>query len=171
MAEIDVTSSTLGNALTDLLVAPDIEPGAQPSYELCKTLWLYHPLGKKIVEGPIVMAQSQKREISVPDSPEDKVKEQFQKQWDDDHCDDVIYNLVAVARAYGLGSVGLKIEGVTDDKAVDWWKLPDQTISFSVFDPLNTAGSLVLNQDPDAIDFLKWSTIAISGKPYHRSSG
>jgi hypothetical protein len=169
MAEIDLNGSGLGNALTELLMAPDIEPGDEPSYQTCKVLWLWHPLGRKIVEGPITMAQSQPREISIPQSPEDRCKEQFERQWEDDRCDDVIYNLCAVARAYGIGSIGLKIKDVGDEEPVDWKKLWKQSISFSVFDPLNTAGSLVLNQDPNAIDFMKVTTIAVSGRPYHRS--
>jgi len=169
MAEIDINGSGLGNALTEILMAEDIEPGDTPSYELCKIVWLYHVLGRKIVEGPITMAQSQPREISIPDGPEDRCKEQFQQQWEDDNCDDVIYNLCAVARAYGIGSIGLKIKDVDDDVQIDWKKLWKQSISFSVFDPLNTAGSLVLNQDPNAIDFMKVTTIAVSGRPFHRS--
>ena len=42
-------------------------------------------------------------------------------------------------------------------------------IFFNVLDPLNTAGSLVLNQDPNAPDFMKTTAIAVSGKPNHRS--
>jgi hypothetical protein len=60
---------------------PDIEPGDQPSYELCKTIWAAHPLGAKMVEAPIAMAQSQEREISVPDSPEEMVRDAFQREW------------------------------------------------------------------------------------------
>jgi hypothetical protein len=34
---------------------------------------------------------------------------------------------------------------------------------------MNTAGSLVLNQDPSSPDFLKSTFISVAGKPYHRS--
>jgi Protein of unknown function (DUF1073) len=169
MSEINVVSSSVGNALTQLLMAEDIEPGDPLSYETAKIVWLWHPLGRKIVEGPITMAQSQPREIAIPRSPEDRCRDQFERQWEDDKCDDVIYNLCAVARAYGIGSIGLKIKDVDDSEPVDWKKLWKQQVSFSVFDPLNTAGSLVLNQDPNALDFMKVTTIAVSGRPYHRS--
>lgn len=167
--EVSVKTSSLGNALANLLTAEDIEPGDQPSYELCKTIWLYHPLGKKLVEGPIAMAQSQPREISIPDSPEDRVRDRFLKQWEDDRADEVIYNLVSVSRAYGIGSLAVVSDEIDPDAPLEPKKLSDLKMAFSIFDPLNTAGSLVLNQNPDAIDFMKVTTIAVTGKRYHRS--
>ena len=169
MGQFVIDGSSLGNALSQLLTAEDIEPGDQPSYELCKTLWLYHPLGGKMVDKPIKMAQSQARIISVPNSPEDDVRDQFVKQWKTDGHDENIRNTAATARAYGIASVALVSEKVPADKPIDMKKIADLPISFSTFDPLNTAGSLVLNQDPNAVDFQKITTIAVSGVPYHRS--
>ena len=154
MGHVVIEGSGLGNALAEMLTAPDIVPGDQPSYELCKTIWLYHPLGKKMVEGPIGMAQSQLREISVTRSPEERVRDRFVEQWEIDRADDVIYQTASVARAYGIGSLALIIKDVPADEKLEPDKLADQQISFSVFDPLNTAGSLVLNQDPNSIDFM-----------------
>ena len=166
---VEFGGSHLGNALEQLLSAEDIEPGDQPSYELCKTIWLYHPLGKKLVEGPIAMAQSQPREIAIPDSPEERVRDRFIKQWEDDKVDEVIYNLVSVSRAYGIGSLAVVSDEVEPDQPIDPKNYGKISMAFSIFDPLNTAGSLVLNQNPDAIDFMKVTTIAVSGKRYHRS--
>ena len=169
MAQVTVIGSELGNALSEMLMAPDIEPGDQPSYELCKTIWSTHPLGAKMVEAPIAMAQCQEREISVPGAPEEMVRDAFKRQWVGDGYDDIIYNVMATSRAYGIASAALKVEGLADDVPLDMKKLYKQAISFSVFDPLNTSGSLVLNQDPNAIDFQKVQSIAVSGVPYHRS--
>ncbi len=166
--QISIQSSGLGNALTEMLTANDIQPGDQPSYEVCKTIWLYHPLGKKLVEGPIVMAQSQPREISVANAP-DTVRDKFLDQWQKDRCDEVIYSVVAVSRAYGIGSLALVAEDLEPETPLDLKKLADLKIAYSVFDPLNTAGSLVLNQNPSAIDFMKVTAISVQGKPYHRS--
>ncbi|MGA7834054.1 MAG: hypothetical protein WCA31_02485, partial [Acidimicrobiales bacterium] len=101
--------------------------------------------------------------------PEDRVRDQFVKQWEADGIDEAIYQAASVARAYGIGSLALVCEAVPPEQAIDLWKLPEIKISFSVFDPLNTAGSLVLNQDPLSIDFMKMTAIAVSGKPFHRS--
>lgn len=166
---VNVNGSGLGNALTDLLIAPDIEPGDPPSYETCKTLWLYHPLGRKMVEGPIKTAQSQERTISIPNSPEERVRDKFREQWKNDGVDSAIYSLVSVARAYGIGSLALVAEKLDPDTPLPLKKLPDLSIAWSIFDPLNTAGSLVLNQDPLSIDFMKVVGIAVNGKVFHRS--
>ena len=169
MGQVIINGSELGNALSELLTCPEIEPGDQPSYEMCKVIWSYHPLGAKMVEAPIAMAQCQEREISVPDAPEDMVRDAFQREWKAIGADDIIYNVMATSRAYGIASVAIKVEGVPDDKPIDLKKIYKESVSFSVFDPLNTAGSLVLNQDPNAIDFQKVQAIAVSGVPYHRS--
>jgi hypothetical protein len=169
MAVVDIQGSGLGNALSSIVGCDDIEPGDSPSYEICKILWLWHPLGKKMVEGPIAMAQSQPREISIQKGPEDRLREVFLKQWEADRCDEVIYNVVAVSRAYGIGSLALDCKEVPRNEPIDMKKLANLTISFQVFDPLNTSGSLVLNQDPFALDFMKVTGIAIGGQPFHRS--
>lgn len=169
MSQVVINGSTLGNALTEMLTADDIEPGDSPSYELCKVIWLHHPLGKKIVESPIQMAQSQPREISVPDSPESMVRDAFVREWEELKVDDIIYQVASVARVYGIGSLALVCEEVPANEPIDPKKLADLSISFSIFDPLNTAGSLVLNQNPNSIDFMKVASIAVSGVPYHRS--
>jgi len=166
---ISIDGSSLGNALTQLLCAEDISPGDQPSYELCKTIWLFHPLGGKLVEAPIEIAQSQDREIRIGRGPEKRLRDAFLDQWREDGCDDHIYNTMATSRAYGIASIAIICEEVPPDQPIEPKNLYKLKISFSTFDPLNTAGSLVLNQDPNAIDFQKVMTIAVSGKPYHRS--
>lgn len=169
MAEIVLNGSERGNALSELLLAPEITPGDQPSYETCKTLWTYHPLGKKMVESPIEMAQSQAREIAVPGPGEERVAERFREQWEEDGADDILLNATATSRAYGVASLGLMIEGLKPTEPVPWKKLADAHLTWSIWDPLNTAGSIVLNQDPLALDFQKVTDIAVSGQYFHRS--
>jgi hypothetical protein len=48
------------------------------------------------------------------------------------------------------------------------WKVADQ-LRFNVLDPLNTSGSLILNQDPNDPDFLKVQRVAIAGVQYSPS--
>ena len=169
MGSLEINGSQLGNALSELLCSTEIVPGDQPSYELCKTIWLYHPLGNKMVQSPIEMAQSQEREISVPGTAAERVSAKFRTQWEEDGADENILNLMSTARAYGIASIAVLAQGIPPDQPIDPKKLADLSLSFSIFDPLNTAGSLVLNQDPNSIDFMKVTAIAVSGKPYHRS--
>ena len=158
-----------GNALQEMLVAPDIIPGDIVSYQTCKEIYLYHPLGARITEGPVSLALSQKRDIKVPNSPGERCVDAFNEEWKLIGGDFLVHNLLTLSRIYGVASIALLIDGVKSNEPLDYWDLPDLNVSFNVLDPLNTAGSLVLNQNPNAMDFLKYTQIAISGIAYHPS--
>lgn len=161
--------SQLGPALSDLLLAKDIEPGSEPSYQICKVIYLYHPLGAKMAEAPIKKAQSQARDISIPNSPEDRVKKAFLDEWQAISADKIILNFATQARVYGIASLAMVAKNYAPSEPIPPDRLYEAELSFSVFDPLNTAGSLVLNQMPNAPDFQKVVTIAVNGQAYHRS--
>jgi hypothetical protein len=170
MSQLALNGSALGTSLQQLLMCKEIVPGASPSYQTAKTIYSYHPLGKKMADSPISMAMSQKREIAVPGSPEERVIAEFQKHWKALGCDKHIFNTMRLSRIYGIASCTLVIPGVDAGQPVDYKKLPDvPRISFNVLDPLNTAGSLVLNQDPNSPDFQKAQAISVQGTLYHRS--
>ena len=169
MASIEITGSALGNGLQQLLMCDNIEPGDEPSYQLCKIIYTQHPLGKKLAEKPINIAMSQERELSVPNSPEDAIKEAFLKEWESIGADKHIFNVMRLSRIYGIASVAYGALGVPTDKPIDPKDLADLDLYFNILDPLNTAGSLVLNQDPNSPDFQKHSGIAVNGVTYHRS--
>ena len=168
-AQLAITGTTTGSALTSVLMTDEIVPGSDASYEVCKLLYLYHPLGLKMAESPVTLAMSEPREITVPDGPEEAVVDQFMREWNALNMDEHIGNVMRTSRIYGIASLALGAEGIPLNEPVDFWKLPDQSIFFSVFDPLNTAGSLVLNQNPTSPDFQKVVSIAVDGKSYHRS--
>jgi hypothetical protein len=169
MAEISVQGSALGSSLNQLLLSDEIVPGAQPGYELCKVIFLYHPLGQKIAEAPITMAQSQPREIAVPDGPEEDAKQAFVKEWERIGANKIIRNFGTQARIYGIASLGALEKSVSSSTPLELDRLADAELAFNVWDPLNTAGSLVLNQDPNALDFQKHRDISVNGVRYHRS--
>jgi hypothetical protein len=171
MATVEASGpgSALGTSLQSLLLADDIAPGASPGYQLCKTIYLYHPLGAKIVEKPLEIAQSQKRDIAVPDSPGERIVEAFNEEWIRIGADGHIFNVAAQARIYGISSIAIMQKDVDVSTAVDWDAIWDQKISFNVFDPLNTAGSLVLSQDPMSPEFQHTTEIRVQGNVFHRS--
>jgi hypothetical protein len=161
--------SSMGTNLTKLLECEDMEPGSDASYELCKLIYLYHPLGGKIAEEPIKKAQFKPREIAIPDSPDDIVRKAFVDEWHRMKCDELVFNHGTLCRVYGLASLAVLSEGVPLNLPLDLKGLPGSKIGFNVYDPLNTAGSLVLSQTPDHMDFLKAGDISVSGKEFHRS--
>jgi len=147
----------------------EIVPGSDASYQICKTIYSYHPLGRKMVDAPIVMAQSQQRQITIKNAPENRVREAFEREWERINADTYIAQLAGVARIYGVGSIVVGAEGIAPEKELPADKMADLAVYFNVLDPLNTAGSLVLNQDPNSPDFQKYTVITAAGVPYHRS--
>jgi hypothetical protein len=166
---INVEGTGLGSPLQQVLMADSIEPGSDPSYELCKIIYTYHPLGAKMVDRPIKMAMSQKRTITVQGSPEEMVKDAFNREWENLGCDQLIANTMRLSRIYGIASLVYGVEGEETDRPAELKDLYAKKIYFNVLDPLNTAGSLVLNQNPTAVDFQKRGDITVAGKTFHRS--
>jgi len=160
-------TSPLGTPLMKILMSDNIELGSNASYELCKLIYSYHPLGAKLVDVPVQLAQSQGRMINIPGQAEDRVRKAYMDEWVKIDADRIIANCVRLARIYGIGSIAVVIKDEDPTKPLDFAKLADKKMSFNVFDPLNTAGSLVLNQDPNSISFLKPITIQVQGQPYH----
>ena len=67
MSSIEVISSGVeeNTPLYNILMTKTLVPGQTPSYEICKDLYLYHPLGKKIIDAPTSRAMNKRREIVV----------------------------------------------------------------------------------------------------------
>ena len=164
-----VEGSTLGTPLQDLLLADYIVPGSEPSYQLCKVIYLYHPLGAKMAETPVKLAQSQQRLVTIQNGPEEKVREAFFEERKKLRADFHIYNTTVQARIYGVSTLVVGAVGKDPETPLDPWKLWEEKIYFSTFDPLNTGGSLVLNQNPNDPDFQKVVDVSAAGKKYHRS--
>lgn len=160
--------STLGTELTQLLMADDIEPGSEPGYQLAKIIYTQHPLGAKLAESPITLAQSQQRQITVQNAP-DEVVEEFEKQWRADGADGYIHDAGRLARIYGISSLILGCDDVPASKPIAVEKLAGLPIFFNALDPLNTAGSLVLSQTPATAKFATPVQVVSSGKSFHRS--
>jgi Protein of unknown function (DUF1073) len=171
MAGIELAAPSDGSALTQIMKADDIQPGDDSSYQMCKTIYLYHPLGARVAENPISMAQSQPREIKVRSEPADDVKDQFLAEWESLGADKIIHNAKTISRVYGVSTLALLIEGVPPNRPVDYKNLKDLRIEFNVLDPLNTSGSLTMDQDPNSMRFQRplSDTVSVAGQKYHPS--
>lgn len=169
MSEVSITGSNVGNSLQSLLLCDEIIPGSAPSYQLCKTIYSYHVVGKKMADAPITLAQSQPRQVSIANSPGDRVKQAFEAEWKNIGADTIVFQVGSIARIYGISALIVGAEGIDPDQPIPPEKMANLTLFFNILDPLNTAGSLVLNQDPNAPDFQKSTQITSAGKPYHRS--
>jgi hypothetical protein len=171
MAEIIVNAPTTGNVLGKIIASEDIQPGDESSYEMCKLIYLYHPLGARVAENPITLAQSQPREIKVRSCQTDDVADQFISEWEGLNADKIIHAAKTLSRVYGVSTLALLAQGVPPNRPIDYKTIKDLKIGFNVLDPLNTSGSLSMDQDPNSIRFQKPldEVVRVSGTEYHPS--
>ncbi len=169
-ASIGLSGSSVPSPLMDLLMAQSIEPGSSPSYDLCKIIYSYHPLGSKMAEAPLNMALSQEREISIEDGPEEELVDAFRREWMKTGivgADVLIHNTMKQARIYGISSIVVGCRGKDPKDALTDEDIANGELYYNVVDPLNTAGSLVLNQDPNAPDYQKPRQLKVGSQVYH----
>jgi hypothetical protein len=135
-----------------------------------------------MAENPIALAQSQEREITVSGGPESRLVPAFKKEWKETGgiadvtggpvgADAIIFNLYRTARAYGIASliVGDRKNPMGSEAPLDLPKMHETDPYYNVLDPLNTAGSLVLDQDPNSPNFQKPRSLRVGSRTYHPS--
>lgn len=175
MSQVTINGNGVPSQLMQLLISKDnIEPGTPAGYEMCKQLFIYHPLGGKIVEKPIQLALSKERQITIDAQPKEMLIEAFQNEWESLQATDHIRDVMYITRTYGAGGIvyGGKLNGkdLPTNEPIDPWDLQHLEIYFNKLDPLNMAGSIVTNQNPNAPDFQKpLSYLTAAGQPYHPS--
>jgi hypothetical protein len=168
-AQIALNGSGVGNAFMEILDSDDIRPGDSPSYELCKLIYLYHPLGQKMAGSPIKMAQSQRREITVQNGPENRLVERFWQVWDEIGADALIFNLAEMSRVYGYAMLLGVADGIapTTQLTADLIRNQGKKLVFNVLDPLNSVGSMSYDQDPNSPTFMKLREVEVAGTIYN----
>ncbi|HBR2826978.1 phage portal protein [Klebsiella pneumoniae] len=157
--------------LMALLDSDDIQPGSPAGYQTCKTIYLFHPLGGKMVDRPIKMAMNESRTVHISQAYgiEQRLRDAFEREWKALGADNHIANAARISRIYGVSAIAMLVDNQEPSSAVDYRTLYKHNVTFNILDPLNTAGSIVLNQDPNAQDFQKVEGIRVAGKPYHKS--
>ncbi|SYF30557.1 anti-CBASS protein Acb1 family protein [Klebsiella pneumoniae] len=157
--------------LMALLDRDDIQPGSTAGYQTCKTIYLFHPLGGKMVDRPIKMAMNESRTVHISQAYgiEQRLRDAFEREWKALGADNHIANAARISRIYGVSAIAMLVDNQEPSSAVDYRTLYKHNVTFNILDPLNTAGSIVLNQDPNAQDFQKVEGIRVAGKPYHKS--
>lgn len=171
MNEDDFEIGSSSPELMTLLDSDDIQPGSSVGYQACKTIYLYHPLGGKMVDRPIKMAMNEPRTVHVAQSYglEQRLRDAFEREWKSMGANQHIANAARIARIYGVSAIAMLVDNQEPNESLDYRTLYKHNVSFNILDPLNTAGSIVLNQDPNAQDFQKVDGIRVAGKPYHKS--
>ncbi|CAM3304173.1 anti-CBASS protein Acb1 family protein [Klebsiella variicola] len=171
MNEDDIAIGSCSPELIALLDSDDIQPGMSAGYQTCKTIYLFHPLGGKMVDRPIKMAMNESRTVHISQAYgiEQRLRDAFEREWKALGADKHIANAARISRIYGVSAIAMLVDNQEPSSAVDYRTLYKHNVTFNILDPLNTAGSIVLNQDPNAQDFQKVDGIRVAGKPYHKS--
>ncbi|WP_342082762.1 anti-CBASS protein Acb1 family protein [Escherichia coli] len=171
MNEDDIAIGSCSPELITLLDSDDIQPGISAGYQTCKTIYLFHPLGGKMVDRPIKMAMNESRTVHISQAYgiEQRLRDAFEREWKALGADKHIANAARISRIYGVSAIAMLVDNQEPSSAVDYRTLYKHNVTFNILDPLNTAGSIVLNQDPNAQDFQKVDGIRVAGKPYHKS--
>lgn len=171
MNEDDIAIGSCSPELITLLDSDDIQPGMSAGYQTCKTIYLFHPLGGKMVDRPIKMAMNESRTVHISQTYgiEQRLRDAFEREWKALGADKHIANAARISRIYGVSAIAMLVDNQEPSSAVDYRTLYKHNVTFNILDPLNTAGSIVLNQDPNAQDFQKVDGIRVAGKPYHKS--
>lgn len=171
MNEDDIAIGSCSPELITLLDSDDIQPGMSAGYQTCKTIYLFHPLGGKMVDRPIKMAMNESRTVHISQAYgiEQRLRDAFEREWKALGADKHIANAARISRIYGVSAIAMLVDNQEPSLAVDYRTLYKHNVTFNILDPLNTAGSIVLNQDPNAKDFQKVEGIKVAGKPYHKS--
>ncbi len=168
-AFLNIGGASVQSELMQILEQDAIDPGSKPGYQACKTIYSTHPLGARMVDKPIQLAMSQEREIEVPGGPTEILVKAFRKEWNRIGAigaDNIIFRAVQLSLIYGVSTLfvnALKKDGKPEpsEQPFDFDKLWEQDLYFNIYDPLNTAGSLVLNQDPFAVDFMHPKQVSV----------
>lgn len=169
MAEIQIDNG-VGSALVKILDSDDIQPGTDVSYETCKLLWQFHPLGGKLVEKPISMAMCKPRQYNVETDPDERVVRRFTEVWERMEIDEKIKNFFFLSRCYGAAAIGVGTASTPCAVELPTFGLTEDEVYINVWDPLNTAGSMVTDQNPNSRYFQQAnSTLKIGGKNWHKS--
>ncbi|ELY4543948.1 DUF1073 domain-containing protein [Cronobacter sakazakii] len=169
MAEVGI-SGNLSSELMCILQADEIRPGTDIGYELCKMLWQFHPLGGKLVEKPILMAMCKPRQYNVETDPDERVVRRFQEVWERMNVNEKIKNLFFLARCYGAAAIGVGTDSASCKEPLPTFGLTEDDVYINAWDPLNAAGSMVTDQNPNSPYFQEANkTLKINGKNWHPS--
>lgn len=170
MSNVQINAINLTTPLQTIL-GIDLQPGAQLSYSDAKTIWIYHPLAAKLVEKPVALAMSKRRKIEVDSPAQENLVKAFEAEWEKLGCDNHIRDLMHISRVYGVGALAINGADQPTNAPIDFWAIAEAgDLYINTFDALNLAGSVVTNQNPNAVDFqrpLQYLTAA--GQPYHPS--
>lgn len=131
-------------------------------YKECKDLYANWALGKRFVESIIDFSLSQKREVEIPNAPQE-VKDRFDLIAKKMKIDSIVKQGAIINRIYGIVGIFATTTNPMDNfKNLTIDERLNSDIAFNVLDPLNFRTTI--SQDPKSPDFLKPSNCSVGGR-------
>lgn len=139
----------------------DIARDGQLTWEDCRDIFRYFPMGKRIARALPRFSFSAEREIIVPEAPEEAIQA-FKKMAIKLSQDKIIYRASVYARIYGLSGIFVSCNGKNNMDNITYRDV-QKGIRFNALDSLNLAGSY-FSQDVLSEKFMKPDPVTINGQ-------
>lgn len=132
------------------------------SYEECRDIYRYWPLGKRIASALPNFAMSAQRKFVVKDAP-DEVNSKLAETANELGLDEIVKQCAIYARIYGLASIYVAQEKDSKEP-LSYKDVQQKGFTFNVLDPLAMGGAIQVDNDSLSPTFGKPINIHIRGK-------
>ena len=136
------------------------------TYEECRNIYRYWPLGKRIATALPKFAMSPGRRFNCGDAPKEVV-DAIEKAALDLQIENAAYRCAVYSRVFGVSFIYIACEGKSPGEAIDYEDIQNLRCVFNVIDPLASGAHIAVDNDPLSITFAKPIATHIRGNPVH----
>lgn len=137
------------------------------TYEECRDIYRYWPLGKRVASALPDFAMSAPRKFFVKDAPEE-VNSKLLETANEMEIDQIVKKATLYARIYGLSALFVTQQGNKKvEDPLTHKDIQNNGVVFNVLDPLSMGGSIQIDNDPLSSTFSKPIDIKIRGNSVH----
>ena len=134
------------------------------SYEECRDIYRFWPLGKRVASALPNFAMSAGRKFIIKDAPPEVI-DKLEKTAQDMGIEQIVNNTCIYARIYGLAFIYLANKNTPDKPFL--YKDILEPHNFNILDPLAMGGSVRIDIDPTSPNFNKPVDYRIKGNLVH----
>lgn len=131
------------------------------SYQQCKDIYTYWPLGRRVASSLPTFALSAGREFSFGDFPGDCAS-RFVDTLTFYGIDDLVKHCAIYARVFGLAGIYVVCDKVDETKPLTHEDIQESVIGFNLLDPLILNG-VDIDQNPLSLNYQKITAVKING--------
>lgn len=132
------------------------------TYEECRDIYRYWPLGKRVASALPNFAMSAQRRFVVKEAPEE-INAKLSEVANELGIDEIVKKCAVYARIYGLSSIYVAQEKDCKE-ALSYKDIQNKGFTFNVLDPLSMGGSIQIDNDSLSPTFGQPINIHIRGK-------